>query len=286
MTCKDKVAFWDRSVQCSTQPGPDNNTVFSSLPNSRIDCCLQCRLLDLDFRQVLPQHQTLALVALAQAQLQPQLHCLVQPLQHSGKHDIHLLRLLSPIMQSGPVRRVPTMCNAVLETCKRQLPHYNVLMPYYVFILFCASIKAIHTLMLCSHIRFAFEITTRSRFGQQQSQPSLFGSSQQQQSQQQQNQLTIFGASSQQQQQQQPSSFVGSFPLQPQQQQQQQQPQGPLSAYAAAQMAPASQEIVAIAQAFSKDSDQYPFRHLFLNVVDDPRRYGRPRGTSMCAPVK
>lgn len=113
--------------------------------------------------------------------------------------------------------------------------------------------------------------TCYSRFGQ--SQPSMFGSSQQQQpqQQQQQNQLTIFGATSQQQQQPQQQSSVFSF-------QQPQQQHGPLSAYAAAQMAPASQEVVAIAQAFSKDSAQYPFRHLFLNVVDDPRRYGRPQG--------
>ncbi|DBA75950.1 TPA: hypothetical protein ACH3X2_008889 [Trebouxia sp. C0005] len=122
-----------------------------------------------------------------------------------------------------------------------------------------------------------FAQTTTPAFGQAstsafggfgQSQPSLFGTAQQPQQQNQQ-QLSLFGTSQQpQQQNQQQSNLFG----------QSQQPAPYNTAQLAAGVAPASQEIVAISRAFDKQSSEYRFRHLFLNVVDDPRRYPCPKG--------
>jgi len=93
----------------------------------------------------------------------------------------------------------------------------------------------------------------------------------QQPQQQNQQQLSLFGTSQQpQQQNQQQSNLFG--------QSQQQAPYN--AAQLAAGVAPASQEIVAIGRAFDKQSNEYRFRHLFLNVVDDPRRYACPKGMS------
>ena len=99
-----------------------------------------------------------------------------------------------------------------------------------------------------------------------------FGASQQPQQQNQQ-QLSLFGASQQpqQQNQQQPGLF-GAV------QGQQQQPFN--TTQLAAGIAPASQEIGAISNAFDKGSNDYRFRHLFLNVVDNPGSYSCPPGKS------
>lgn len=111
-------------------------------------------------------------------------------------------------------------------------------------------------------------------FGQQPSQPSLFGAAQQPQQQNQQ-QLSLFGASQQPQQQQQLNQQHSSlFGVAPQGQQQAQYN----AAQLAAGVAPASQEIVAINHAFDKSSSKYRFRHLFLNVVDNPHRHPCPKG--------
>ena len=101
-----------------------------------------------------------------------------------------------------------------------------------------------------------------------------FGASQQPQQQNQQ-QLSLFGASQQpqQQNQQQPGLF-GAV------QGQQQQPFN--TTQLAAGIAPASQEIGAISNAFDKSSNDYRFRHLFLNVVDNPGSYGCPPGKTFC----
>jgi hypothetical protein len=94
----------------------------------------------------------------------------------------------------------------------------------------------------------------------------------QQPQQQNQQQLSLFGTSQQpQQQNQQQSNLFG----------QNQQPAPYNAAQLAAGVAPASQEIVAISRAFDKQSSEYRFRHLFLNVIDDPRRYPCPKGTSL-----
>lgn len=108
------------------------------------------------------------------------------------------------------------------------------------------------------------------RFGQQQSQPGIFGASQQPQQQNQQ-QLSLFGASQQPQQQNQQQSGLFSAV-----QSQQQQPFN--TTQLAAGVAPASQEIAAIGRAFDKNSNDFRFRHLFLNVVDNPGSYGCPPG--------
>lgn len=97
-----------------------------------------------------------------------------------------------------------------------------------------------------------------------------FGATQQPQQQNQQ-QLSLFGTSQQPQQgTQQQGNLFGA----PQGQQQ--------ASYNAAQLtagvAPASQEIAAISRAFDKNSNEHRFRHLFLNVVDNPQRYGCPKG--------
>ncbi|DBA99357.1 TPA: hypothetical protein ACH3X3_011957 [Trebouxia sp. C0006] len=115
----------------------------------------------------------------------------------------------------------------------------------------------------------AFGQASTSAFGSfGQSQPSLFGMAQQPQQQNQQ-QLSLFGTSQQpQQQNQQQSNLFG----------QNQQPAPYNAAQLAAGVAPASQEIVAISRAFDKQSSEYRFRHLFLNVIDDPRRYPCPKG--------
>lgn len=101
-----------------------------------------------------------------------------------------------------------------------------------------------------------------------------FGASQQPQQQNQQ-QLSLFGASQQpqQQNQQQPGLF-GAV------QGQQQQPFN--TTQLAAGIALASQEIGAISNAFDKSSNDYRFRHLFLNVVDNPGSYGCPPGKTFC----
>ena len=101
-----------------------------------------------------------------------------------------------------------------------------------------------------------------------------FGASQQPQQQKQQ-QVSLFGASQQpqQQNQQQPGLF-GAV------QGQQQQPFN--TTQLAAGIAPASQEIGAISNAFDKGSNDYRFRHLFLNVVDNPGSYGCPPGKICC----
>lgn len=115
----------------------------------------------------------------------------------------------------------------------------------------------------------AFGQASTSAFGSfGQSQPSLFGTAQQPQQQNQQ-QLSLFGTSQQpQQQNQQQSNLFGHN----------QQPAPYNAAHLAAGVAPASQEIVAISRAFNKQSSEYRFRHLFLNVVDDPRKYPCPKG--------
>ncbi|KAL3153835.1 hypothetical protein ABBQ32_013411 [Trebouxia sp. C0010 RCD-2024] len=115
---------------------------------------------------------------------------------------------------------------------------------------------------------FGSSNTSFGGFGQQQSQPGLFGASQQPQQQNQQ-QLSAFGAS------QPPQQFhAGSFGTVLGQQQQ----QAFNTTQLAAGVAPASQEIVAISRAFDKSSNDYRFRHLFLNVVDNPGSYGCPAG--------
>ena len=107
----------------------------------------------------------------------------------------------------------------------------------------------------------------RCRFAQQQSQPGIFGASQQPQQQNQQ-QLSVFGTSQPPQQ-----LHAGSFGTVLGQQQ-----QAFNTTQLAAGVAPASQEIVAISRAFDKSSNDYRFRHLFLNVVDIPGSYGCPPG--------
>lgn len=116
----------------------------------------------------------------------------------------------------------------------------------------------------------------RCRFGQQPSQPGIFGASQQpQQQQQNQQQLSLFGASQQPQQQ---TGLFGAL------QGQQQQQQAFNTTQLAAGVAPASQEIVAISRAYDKNSNDYRFRHLFLNVVDSPGSYGCPPGKTYQVP--
>ena len=128
-----------------------------------------------------------------------------------------------------------------------------------ILLLFSLSVSiALHR--LCHHCRF----------GQAQSQPGIFGASQQPQQQNQQ-QLSLFGASQQPQQQGQQQSGLFGAAQGPQQQ--------PFTTtQLAAGVAPASQEIVAISRAFDKSSNDYRFRHLFLNVVDNPGSYGCPPG--------
>ena len=97
-----------------------------------------------------------------------------------------------------------------------------------------------------------------------------FGATQQPHQQNQQ-QLSLFGTSQQPQQgTQQQGNLFGTPPGQQQ------------ASYNAAQLtagvAPASQEIAAISRAFDKNSNEYRFRHLFLNVVDNPQRYDCPKG--------